>query len=124
MAGDEALALHERLEAATGVDWQLLYLPIVLAGAAGSLAVLRRERSELARWVPWVGGAAAWGVAQAREFAEFDSADVPRNGYGLMVVAEELLEMTGSLLWVVAFAVILSAPVLRGRHPAEGAGSV
>jgi len=40
MAFDELLGVHEALERRTGIDWQLLYLPVVLLGGMAWLRAL------------------------------------------------------------------------------------
>lgn len=67
MAGDEVFGLHEWLEVRTGLDWQLLYLPVMLVGAAAGLgaAVRLRKLPRLAAGFLAAGG--AWAVAQVLE---------------------------------------------------------
>lgn len=117
MAVDEAFSIHEKLEIAAGVDWPVLYAPVVLAGGAAFLFVARDLRHELVRFVPWIGGAFAWGIAQGLEIAEWDDADLPRPGYVVMMVVEEILEMAGSALWLFSLSVAVWSLT---RRVAEG----
>ena len=98
MAADEVAGLHEAIERHTGVDWQLLYLPVIASGGAaavGALIVLRGR--------PWLAAGfcaacAAWAFAQLLEALQWDGAH-PAAGYGAMMVGEESLEMVGSLVF-------------------------
>ena len=96
MSFDELCGLHEWLEKATGVDWELLYAPVVAVAAVGALTLLLR-------WGPGrvsgllVAGGGCWFVAQVLEALEWDG-DVERPHYAFYMVPEELLEMSGSAL--------------------------
>ena len=100
MAVDEATGLHEGLEDLSAVDWQTLYVPIVLlAGVTWLLGLARLRGRERAAFVL---GAGAWGAAQVLEALEWTGpreAERAVDGYGIMMGAEELLEMTGSALF-------------------------
>ena len=100
MATDEVAYVHERMEGKTGVDWQLLYLPVALAGGLAWLAALRRLRGNYPASAMLVGGAVAWLVSQALEAAQWDGATLL---YRWMVYPEETLEMAGSALFGLAF---------------------
>jgi hypothetical protein len=110
MALDELLGVHEALERWTGVDWQLLYLPVVVIGGMAwlrALYVLRHGHAVAQRLL--VAGAAAWFTAQVLEHVQWDDAD--RLAHPWMVVPEEMLEMTGSMLFGLAFLVLLKEAV-------------
>jgi hypothetical protein len=109
MALDEAFSFHERLEDLTGVDWQVLYLPIVALGGVAYLGLLRRLRGRPWQVAGWLAGAAAWGVSQTLEHLEWTPSDTPVRLYNWMMVPEELLEMTGSALWALTLVAICSA---------------
>ncbi|MCZ2813415.1 hypothetical protein O2W15_18445 [Modestobacter sp. VKM Ac-2979] len=97
MALDEYYMIHEELERLTRVDWQVLYLPVVAALAACFIHMLwlcQRDRSFVAMWV---SGAAAWLMSQILEQLQWDG-DIQRSGYAAMMVCEEILEMSGSVL--------------------------
>ena len=113
MAVDEVLAAHEWAERHSGIDWQLLYAPVIAVGAVAYLLVGWAVRGERVVRMLWVAGGTAWGVSQVLEFAQWDG-NVPRAGYYLMMVPEELLEMTGSALWLVAL-LAMTVPGARGR---------
>ena len=99
MAVDEAFGVHEELEASTGVDWQLLYAPVVAIGAIAWLAVLRRLGPPRLAPVVFVAGALAWLAGQALEAIQWSGS---RFVHPETVVPEEVLEMTGSGLFALA----------------------
>lgn len=104
LALDEALGLHEKLEARTGIDWQLLYLPLLVAIAAAGLYVLLQSHGT-ARWLLFAAGAAAF-VAQALEVVQWDG-DEPIDAYRQLMVPEEMLEPTAAALIAVAGLMLL-----------------
>jgi hypothetical protein len=110
MGLDEIAKIHERLESATGVDWVVLYLPLMALGGLAALDLLRRSRD---RWVSWllVLGGACWAVAVVLEKLEWPHGDeaLPAAHYVLLMIPEELLEIVGSYL-------IANALVLLIRH--------
>lgn len=106
MAFDETLRLHENLEDLVGLDWQVIYLPLILAAGLAWLAFLRRFWREPAiRWL-WLAGAMAWIVSQFSEAAAWGWWGLYPNqearGYLAYVVVEETLEMTGSAVLLLA----------------------
>lgn len=115
MAGDEVVGVHEWLERQTGIDWQLLYLPLFAAGAAAALgAVLRlREYPRLA--AGFLASCGAWVLAQVLEALQWDG-DRQVGLYGEMMAGEEILEMVGSL----GFTLTLLAAAERLRSRAHG----
>lgn len=104
MAIDEFLVLHEPLEQRVGVDWQILYSPLILAAGAAWLLVLRRWGPRSLAGMLLILGAVAWAFSQLLEFLQWDG-DVPRPGYGIYVVVEELAEAGGSACFLLAGAV-------------------
>lgn len=101
MAVDEWLELHERFERRLGMDWNVLYLPIiVLAGISGLLAV-RRLWPDRSSFLLLAGGA-CWFVAYLLEDLQWDAADKMHQYYIWMMIPEELLELGGSLLLAAA----------------------
>jgi len=98
MAIDEHQALHEKLEREAGIDWQILYVPVVLPAAAAGLLALRSlfRVHRLAAGL-FAAGAAAWVLAIALEAYQWGG-----EGDFLLhpgtIVPEELLEMSGSAL--------------------------
>jgi hypothetical protein len=115
MATDEFVSVHERVEAAAGIDWQILYLPLVLLGAVMCLLVVR-EQWEAGRWASvrlLLGGGILWSVAQILEKVQWDG-DRQVSGYAVLSTIEELFEMAGSLLFGLAMLIALQA-VRHGR---------
>ena len=96
MAGDEALRIHEWLERQSGIDWHLLYLPVMAVGAAAALGAVLRLREHPALAAGIVASGAAWAFAQVLESLQWDGSRQV-GGYGPMMVSEEILEMAGSL---------------------------
>jgi hypothetical protein len=104
MACDEAFGVHESLEKATGVDWQVLFAPIVALAAIAFFVVLRGiVRRDV--WWALIGGAGAWTVAQLFEKLEWHGA-IEQPHYRAMMLSEETLEMLGSTLFAAAFAIL------------------
>jgi hypothetical protein len=100
MSLDEAFEIHERLEALAGIDWQILYIPLVLLAAATWWFVVgnSEQRGRLCLAL----GAAAWMASQVFEHFEWLPGNVKAPYYGAMMVSEELLEMSGSLVFLIA----------------------
>ncbi|MEK6278483.1 MAG: hypothetical protein AABM29_10785 [Actinomycetota bacterium] len=118
MGTDELLEFHESLERASGVDWQILYLPLMLVGGACWLRALNRMSQFDTERLLWLGGAAAWIVASMLEFgAHVSEGDV---GGGVLphesLVLEEVLEMTGSSMFLLALFLVCRR--IGGRQPA------
>lgn len=108
MGVDELATIHERLQDWTGVDWQLLYLPVVVLGAAFWLRLLSSFSALPLVQVMWLGGALAWFLAQAAEHFEFNSQG---DGFGLtseLVLVEEVSEMIGSSLLLLAILIFVA----------------
>jgi hypothetical protein len=106
MAFDEWYAIHERLEEAAGVDWMLLYAPVAVIGAVALVGVVRSARRDRPRAVPvFALGVGCWVVAQALEVLEWDG-DTKRPGYLAMMASEELLEMLGSVVILLALLLV------------------
>ena len=120
MAADELLEWHETLERRTGVDWQLLYAPVGLAGALVWLLVMRQLRGDRTATVLLAGGAAAWALSQVLERVEWDGGRQV-SGYGFMMPVEELLELSGSAMFLLAAMTLLRSTraVARRRKVAR-----
>ena len=104
MALDELFAIHEHVSAAaTGMSWQVFYAPACISAVIAWQVILRRLPSGAARGM-WVGGAAVWFVSQVIEAIQWDGT---RLVYEWTFVPEEMLEMTGSLLWGLALLLTL-----------------
>jgi len=119
VALDEALSFHERLEGRTGVDWQLLYLPLLIVITAAGLYALLQSHGA-ARWLLLAAGAAAF-LAQMLEAVQWDGDD-PVDAYRQLMVPEEILEPTAAALIAVAGLMLLRPTVAhrishRSRQP-------
>lgn len=102
MGIDEVSSIHENIEIATGIDWQTLLLPIMTFAAVDFVVVLRRYWGATEAWL-LLGGGAAWGVSQLLEKLEWGGGgDVKLGHYTWKMVPEEMLEMLGSLLFLVS----------------------
>lgn len=102
MSVDEVFRVHERSERVTGIDYQLLLLPLIALAGAGWFHVLYKLRKNFITAIMWIVGAAAWGSSQLLEAAEWGwwvGDDEPAKQYVLMMITEELLEMSGSALF-------------------------
>jgi hypothetical protein len=104
LALDEAFGLHEKLEARTGADWQLVYLPLLIGIAGAGLYVLLQSHGA-ARWLLLAAGAAAL-LAQVLEAVQWDG-EVPVDSYRQLMVPEEILEPTAAALIAVAGLILL-----------------
>jgi hypothetical protein len=119
MGVDEYMAIHERVEKAAGVDWQILYAPLVLVGGVACLLVIRAQwhaRHRIAVRLLF-GGGILWCVAQLLEKIQWDG-DRQVSGYYAMATAEELFEMLGSLMFGLAMLIALQAVTSRRDAPA------
>jgi hypothetical protein len=113
---DEIFSVHEWLEDHLGVDWQLLYLPVGLVGLAGGLLLLRSVPRESRVLLVLAG--VAWVVAQLLEKIQWVGETL---AHPFLVLPEELLEMTGSSLIVVAVLLALPSRRLEAAPAGEGA---
>jgi hypothetical protein len=107
MTADEFGGLHEHLESITGIDWMKLYAPVFVFAAVAWIFVMRAFDDRRFR-LCMLGGATCWVVAQVFELLEWKG-DVKQPHYNLMMVPEELLEMTGSALFMVGMLLALRA---------------
>jgi hypothetical protein len=105
---DEFLEVHEKLERAASVDWQLLYAPAALVLAAAFVVVLRTIWPIQLPRTLLLAGIAAWIAAQILEQVQWDG-DRRVSGYRPMMISEELLEMAGSALFALAMLSAIQA---------------
>lgn len=131
MGLDELLGWHEALESMTGVDWQVLYAPMIVAAGLGWFVLLRLINGRGTAPYLWVGGAAAWGIAQLIEAWSWGmfglvTDDEKVAGYEAYVVVEELLEMGGSSFFLLALLALhqqgWATATFVDRGDAVGAG--
>jgi hypothetical protein len=123
MGVDELVTIHEHVEIWTGVDWQLLYLPLVTIGAVCWLAILRSMSTAPLARLMWIGGVGAWLAAQTVEHFEvqkltFDSNGHPFGALPVQILVEETGEMIGSALFLLAIVAYArrrsaSAPIAK-----------
>ena len=100
MGFDEAITFHEKLQDALEYDWQKMYLPIAALGGIAWLLVFRRLASREQRM--FALGAAAWVIAQIDEYFQANPDEGRVSGYGSLATIEEVLELIGSALFLLA----------------------
>lgn len=116
LAVDEGYAVHERLERWSGIDWQVLYLPILTIASVAWLGVLRRYWSQRATRVLLWAGATSWGGALALELVQnWGGSPVSAAIYNPAMITEEALEMIGSTTLLIA--AILALRRTTNREP-------
>lgn len=116
MGLDEMAALHERFEDWLGIDWRLLYGPLVPAAAWAWLVVWRRVGDVHGARTAMGAGATAWVLAQTLELAQW-TGDVRQANYATLMVLEEVGEMAGSLLLLVALLAVARSAVQPSARP-------
>lgn len=119
MSVDEALVVHERIEAAVGVDWQALYAPVIIVCGAAWLRVTYVLRSLPRAQILMIMGAFAWAVAQVLEATQWDGDDVKVGAYDQQMFIEEILEMSGSGLFLIALYTVLFVARRQAAEHAE-----
>lgn len=103
LALDEGSAVHEQLERWSGIDWQVLYLPVMGLAAAVWLGLVRRYRNDRGVVALLLAGAAVWLVALTLELVQnWGGAPVQAVVYNPTMIAEEALEMIGSTVLLLA----------------------
>jgi hypothetical protein len=106
LAFDEAFELHERVQSASGIGWTRLYVVVgvvvLLTGRTTLRALTRRARPLL------LGTAVCWFFAFLLEELQWPEYGRHRL-YDQMVYVEEMLEIGGSLLIILALMLSLSA---------------
>jgi len=133
MALDEIAELHERLERALAVDWQVLYAPLAMVGGIGFVVLLALARSLRAEQLLLVAGAGAWVAAQILERLEWGggtqsaaaySARLAETDYKAMAVVEEILELAGSACFALGLLALLAAVRARPQVAVLAEGEV
>jgi len=103
LALDEGSAIHERVERWSGIDWQILYVPVMALAAVAWWGVLRRYRDQTRIAVPLIVVAAVWFVALALELVQnWGGAPIQASIYDPAMILEEALEMVGATALLVA----------------------
>ena len=112
LALDEGTAIHERVERWSGVDWQILYLPVMALATWAWWGVLRRYRSQTRIAVPLIAVATVWIVALALELVQnWGGSPIQAAVYDPTMILEEALEMVGATALLVAAASALRLAV-------------
>jgi hypothetical protein len=104
MALDEVWMIHERVEGWTGSDWQLFYVPVAVVAGLLWLGTLRDLASIRAAAALFAAGGFAWLAAQVLEGLQWSGHTLVHGG---LIVPEEVLEMGGSLMFLLAALVAL-----------------
>lgn len=103
LALDEGSAIHERLERWSGIDWQLLYIPVMGIAAVAWWGVVRRYRSEPRIVVLLMAGVGVWIVVLILELVQnWGGSPVRPAIYVPTMIIEEALEMIGSTVLLIA----------------------
>lgn len=97
---DELLELHERLGDLTGLESQVALAPITLIAFVALVVLIRGAERPSWQLALLVAGAAAWVAAQAIEYPQFQDDRLVLPYW--TIVPEELLEMTGTLCFLLA----------------------
>jgi hypothetical protein len=112
LALDERNAIHERLERLLGIDWQLLYIPVMGLAAVAWWGVVRRHRSQARVVALVVLGAAAWIAVLLLELVQnWGGSPVQAAIYVPTMITEEALEMVGSTVFLIAAILALGRSV-------------
>lgn len=115
VSADEFGEIHERLERITGIDWQILYLPVAVLALVLWLFVARRLRQIAAGFWLFVVGTACGIASQVAEAVEYGPDDKRVAAFDELMVFEELLEMVEALLIGLALLTALQALYRRAR---------
>lgn len=108
----ELVALHHGIEAASGVDWQLLYLPVAgLTILAGRRTVMDHVRHPLPLRILRAGGV-AWIGALLLEAFQW-SAGEGTALHAQVATTKDLLEIVGSALLFVALSITSARASIR-----------
>jgi hypothetical protein len=116
MSADEVVQIHEKVETWTGVDWEQPYAFVAIGAAVVWFKILRRVE-RLPRLL-LIYGAIGWGLSFVLEDAEYDSNDDRVSGFTTMAISEEVLEMAGSSLFLLALVIALKAQARAAAQPA------
>jgi hypothetical protein len=113
MSLDEVWTIHERFETATGVPWQVFYIPVFAAAGFAALRLVPHLRRFPPAAPLLVVGGVVWFVAQMIDKWQWNADDVLVHPYS--IVPEETMEMLGSLLFLLTMLTIIRT-VARHRR--------
>ncbi len=113
LAVDEIVDFHGRAQKATDIEAQVLLAPLIVTAAIVGLVLLVRVWRNRAVRRMFIGGAAAWGLAMA--------VDPSTHPGSALAFPEEVLEMTGSALFLVALLSLARSGLGLDRGPAATA---
>lgn len=117
LALDEGAALHERVEKWSGVDWQVLYLPILAVAVLAWRGVVRRYRHQEPIDRLLFAGAIAWAAALLLELIQnWGGEPVTAVIYNPAMITEEGVEMVGSTVFLIAALLVLRLPRRPPAH--------
>jgi hypothetical protein len=108
MGVDEFLAVHEHLERVVHLAWWKFYAPVAVVGGVAVLLTLRRIWAVVVARSALLAGGACWLLSQLIETQQYDGTELVHRW---TILPEEVLEMTGSLLFVVALLAVIGATV-------------
>jgi hypothetical protein len=114
MAVDELAAIHERVDEWLGIPWLIPYAPLIFAAGIFWFAALIELWPAVSERSLWLGGALAWLAAQGLE-AIWIAIGSDTGPTSELSVPEELLEMAGSSMLLLALYVLLFRR--RARQP-------
>jgi hypothetical protein len=127
MGIDEGVLIHERVGGVFHMHWQIPYLPVIAVAFVLWLRVLRALSANALAVRLWIAGAATWVAAQGGEISQslfapqHEAADgtlLPLHGainlHFVLTIMEELAEMTGSALFLLALFVFLRSRLTTG----------
>ena len=119
LALDEGNGIHESLERWSGIDWQLLYVPVMGLAAVAWWGVVRRYRRHARIVALLVAGATFWFVALGLELVQnWGGSPVRATIYVPTMITEEALEMIGSTVLLIA-ATLALAKSIRAEPESE-----
>lgn len=113
LAGDELVELHEHVQFHAGIDWKVVYAPIGLVAVYLWFLLGRQLRALGAGFLPFVAAPACVLLASIVDDLGINDQGDPRPGFRVMVVSEELLEMTFGLLLGLSLMAALRALTSR-----------
>ena len=115
MGLDEMLTIHESSAEATGVGWITLWSPLIAIGGIGWLLILQRIWPLVRERMLFIAGGVAWGLSQVLESVQSNAEDGRVEGYGALSAFEELFEVSGSALFLLAMLGALQVFAARRR---------